>query len=53
MNIIIKSDEQKRAIETILRDFGHGANASSEQREAAETIAQKTNELIKGGCRHD
>ncbi|MBQ8208620.1 MAG: hypothetical protein IJZ89_07805 [Clostridia bacterium] len=41
------------AINAILRDFGHGENATAEQREAAEYLAYKTEEIRKGEYKHD
>lgn len=47
MYVIIKSDERKKRQERILRDFGYGKNASAEQKDAAECIAEKSYEAIK------
>lgn len=53
MNIIIKSSEKSEAIDGILRDFGCAENATKEQREAAESIVRKTEEIMKGANKHD
>jgi hypothetical protein len=47
MYVIIKSDERKKRRERILRDFGYGKNASAEQKDAAECIAERTHEVLK------
>jgi hypothetical protein len=47
MYVIIKSDERKKRQERTLRDFGYGKNASAEQKDAAECIAEKCYEAIK------
>jgi len=53
MNVIIKSDEQRRNVDAILKDFGHSSAASSEMREAAEILARRTEEIKRGDYRHD
>ncbi|WP_213997073.1 hypothetical protein [Tepidanaerobacter syntrophicus] len=48
MNIIIKTDEQKRRENRILRDFGYDhKTANKEAKEYAETTARITTEFIK------
>lgn len=46
-NVIIKDSERQAREEKVLRDFGHGENASKEAREHAEHIAEKSWEVIK------
>lgn len=49
--VINKTPEQERRQEKILRDFGYNPKqASKEQRELAEHIAEKCHEAMKGGC---
>ena len=53
MNVIIKSSRQNRAVEAVLKDFGHSESPSKEQIEAAEILARRTEEIMKGDYRHD
>ncbi len=53
MNVIIKSRDQNRAVDAILKDFGHSESPSNEQIEAAEMLARRTEEIMKGDHRHD
>lgn len=47
-NVIIKSDDRKQRQKQILRDFGRNSQtATKEEREKAEYIAEKVNELKK------
>lgn len=46
-NVIIRSDERRQREEQILKDFGYNPNAAKEEREKAEYIAEKVNELKK------
>ena len=50
-NVIIKSDEQRRYEERVLRDFHkvrtHGSQPTKEQREAAEVIARRSAEYAQ------
>ena len=50
-NVIIKSDEQRRYEDRVLRDFHkvrtQGSQPTKEQREAAEVIARRTAEYAQ------
>ena len=43
-NVIIKSEERREAEAFVARSFGVGAGATGEQRDAAETIARRSEE---------
>lgn len=48
-NVIIKSEEVKQHEQAVLRSFGVNGRGTAEQREAAEVIAARTREVVKGG----
>lgn len=50
-NVIIKSPERKQQEAAVLRSFGVQGRGTPAQREAAEVIAARSNEVIKGGKR--
>lgn len=50
-NVIIKSEERKQHEAEVLRSFGVQGRGTPAQREAAEVIAARSNEVIKGGKR--
>jgi hypothetical protein len=50
-NVIIKTEEQKRYEQSVLRSFGVQGKGTAEQREAAEVIAARSEEVVKGGKR--
>lgn len=50
-NVIIKSEERKEQEAYVARSFGIGRDATSEQREAVETIARRSEEAAQAGRR--
>jgi len=50
-NVIIKTDEQRHYEQSVLRSFGVQGRGTAEQREAAEVIAARSDEVAKGGKR--
>lgn len=51
-NVIIKSDERKQQTAEVLQSFHVAADrATPAQREAAEVIAARSNEVIRNGGR--
>ena len=50
-NIIIKSDERRENERYVASQFGIGSGASSEQRDAVETISRRAEEAIEKGRR--
>jgi len=47
-NFIVKNEDRQKREEQILKDFGYNPNAATkEEREKAEYIAEKVNELKK------
>lgn len=50
-NIIIKSEERREQEAYVARSFGIGRDATSEQREAVETIARRSEEAAQAGRR--
>lgn len=47
--VIIKQEERKAHEEAVLRSFGVNGKGTAAQREAAEVIAARTVEVVKGG----
>lgn len=47
----IKSEERKQHEQAVLQSFGVNGRGTAEQREAAEVIAARTNEVVKEGRR--
>lgn len=45
--VIIKTEERRQHEETVLRSFGVQGRGTAAQREAAEVIAARSNEVIK------
>lgn len=52
-NIIIKSDERRENERYVASQFGIGSGASSEQRDAVETISRRAEEAIEKGRREE
>lgn len=51
-NVIIKSDERKQQTAEVLQSFHvEAGRATAAQREAAEVIAARSNEVIRNGGR--
>lgn len=51
-NIHIKSEERRQQETAVLRSYGVTGRATPEQREAAETIVARSQEVAKEGNRH-
>lgn len=49
--VMVKSEERKQHEQAVLRSFGVNGRGTAEQREAAEVIAARTNEVVKEGRR--
>ena len=47
--VIIKNEERRQHEEAVLRSFGGQGKGTAAQREAAEVIAARSNEVVKGG----
>lgn len=47
--VIIKPEERRAHEEAVLRSFGVSGKGTAAQREAAEVIAARTVEVVKGG----
>lgn len=47
--VIIKQEERREHEEAVLRSFGVHGKGTAAQREAAEVIAARTVEVVKGG----
>lgn len=47
--VIIKDEERQRHEEAVLRSFGVQGKGTAAQREAAEVIAARSVEVVKGG----
>lgn len=45
--VIIKTEERRRHEEAVLRSFGVQGRGTAAQREAAEVIAARSNEVVK------
>ena len=50
--VIIKKEERKAHEEAVLRSFNVHGRGTPTQREAAEVIAARTVEVVKGGKEH-
>ena len=50
-NVIIKSEERREQGAFVARSFGIGKEATSEQREAVEVIARRSEEAAQAGRR--
>ena len=50
-NVIIKREERKQHDAYVMKSFGVQGRGTPEQREAAEVIAARTREIVKGGKR--
>lgn len=50
-NVIIKKEERKNHEAYVMQTFGVSGRGTPEQREAAEVIAARTREIVKGGKR--
>lgn len=48
-NVIIRKEEHKQHTEAVLRSYGVQGRGTPEQREAAEIIAARSREAVKGG----
>lgn len=48
-NVIIKSEERRQQEAYVLKTFGVQGRGTAGQRDAAEVIAARSNEVIKGG----
>lgn len=47
--VIIKQEDRKEHEAAVLRSFGVQGKGTAAQREAAEVIAARTSEVVKGG----
>lgn len=50
--VIIKKEERKAHEQAVLRSFNVNGQGTASQREAAEIIAARTVEVVKGGREH-